>query len=100
MHLPHVYLYTTFDIKSKRSGSLKRNWFDNLLWLSKTIWTLQQFKMFLNDFLSLVLNSKEISPKKGSGKISKCFSTVNFNGDSVKTLSITFLKQEPINPDE
>ena len=56
--------------------------------------------MFLNDFLSLVLNSKEISPKKGSGKISKRFSTVNFNGDSVKTLSITFLKQEPINPDE
>ena len=53
-----------------------------------------------NDFLSLVLNSKEISPKKGSGKISKHFSTVNFNGDSVKTLSITFLKQEPINPDE
>ena len=53
-----------------------------------------------NDFLSLVLKSKEISPKKGSGKISKHFSTVNFNGDSVKTLSITFLKQEPINPDE
>ena len=75
-----------------------RNWLDNLLWLLKTIWTLQQFKMFLNDFLSLVLNCKEISPKKGSGKISKRFSTVNFTGDSVKT-SITFLKQESINPD-
>ena len=49
--------------------------------------------MFLNDFLSLVLNCKEISPKKGSGKISKRFSTVNFTGDSVKT-SITFLKQD------
>ena len=54
--------------------------------------------MFLNDFLSLVLNCKEISPKKGRGKISKRFSTVNFTGDSVKTLSITFLKQESINP--
>ena len=55
--------------------------------------------MFLNDFLSLVLNCKEISPKKGRGKISKCFSTVNFTGDSVKTLFITLLKQESINCD-
>ena len=46
--------------------------------------------MFLNDFLSLVLNCREISPKKGRDKISKCFSTVKFTGDSVKTLSITF----------
>ena len=63
------------------------------------MWTLQQFKMFLNVFLSLVLNCKEISPKKGRGKISKRFSTVNLIGDSVKTSSITFLKQESINPD-
>ena len=46
--------------------------------------------MFLNDFLSLVLNCREISPKKRRDKISKCFSTVKFTGDSVKTLSITF----------
>ena len=55
--------------------------------------------MFINDFLSLVLNCKEISPKKGNGKISKRFSTVNFTGDSVKILSITFLKPESINSD-
>ena len=55
--------------------------------------------MFLNDFLSLVLNCKEISPKKGRGRISKRFSTVNFTEDSVKTLSMTFLKQESIDPD-
>ena len=50
-------------------------------------------------FFSLVLNCKEISPKNGRGKISKRFSTVNFTGDPLKTLSITFLKQELINPD-
>ena len=55
--------------------------------------------MFSDDFLSLVLNCREISPKNERGKISKHFSTVNFTGDSVKTLSITFLKQESINPD-
>ena len=63
------------------------------------MWTLQQFKTFLNDFLSLVLHCKEASPKKGAGKISKHFSTVNFTGDSVKALSITFLKEESIKPD-
>ena len=55
--------------------------------------------MLLNGFLGLVLNCKEESPKKGRGKISKRFSTINLTGDSVKTLSITFLKQESINPD-
>ena len=55
--------------------------------------------MFLNDFLSLVLKWKEVSPKKRRGKISKRFSTDSFTADLVKILSITFLKQESINPD-
>ena len=43
--------------------------------------------MFLNDFLSLVLNCKEISPKKGSGKISK---------RSVSKQNLSCLKKEVI----
>ena len=49
--------------------------------------------MFLNDLFSLVLKWKEVSPKKGEGKISKHFSTPNFTADSVKTSSTTFSKQ-------
>ena len=37
LHLPHVYLYTTQDTKSKGKRSLKRKAFESFLWLLKTI---------------------------------------------------------------
>ena len=69
----------------------------SFLWLLKTIWSLQQFKMPLKDFLNLVLVCKEISPRYGSDRVKVFFSTVVTWGRIMTNLLITILKHFSIN---
>ena len=65
----HTYIYTTPDTKSKSEWFL--NWKTaSVLWLLKAIWSLQQFKIPLQDFLNLVVVCKEMSPRYGNGRVS------------------------------
>ena len=85
------------DTKSKGKQSLNRKTLVSFLWLLKTIWSLQQFKMPLKDFLNLVLVCKETSPRYGSDKIKVFFSTVVTWGCFMTNLLITILKHLSIN---
>ena len=60
MHVPHTYLYTTPDTKSKGKPSKKLDIFESFLWFLKTIWSLQEFINPLRDFLNLVFDCKQI----------------------------------------
>ena len=97
LHLPHVYLQTTPDTKSKGKQSLNRKRLASFLWLLETILSLTQFKMSLKDFLNLVLVCKEISPRYGSDRIKVFFSTVVTWGRFMCNLLIIFLKHLSIN---
>ena len=63
----------------------------------KTIWSLQQFKMPLNDYRNLVLVCKETSPRYGNDRIKVFFSTVVTWGSFMTKLLITILKHLSIN---
>ena len=81
------------DTKSKGKRSLNRKTLVSFLWLLKTIWSLQQFKMPLKDFLNLALVCKETSPYgSGSDRTKVFFSTVVTWGRFMTNLLITILK--------
>ena len=69
-------LQTTPDSKSKGKQSLNRKTLASFLSLLKIIWSLEQSKMFLEDFLNSVLVYKETSPRYGSDRTKVFFSTV------------------------
>ena len=64
--------------RHKLEGKRSLNWktLASFLWLLKTTWSLQKFKMPLKDFLNLVFVCKEISPRYGSDIIKVFFPTV------------------------
>ena len=85
--------------RPKSKGKRYLNWkiLRSFLWLSKTIWNFQPFRMPLKDFLNLVLACKEISPSYGSDRIKVFFSTVVTWGHFMTNLLITILKDLSIN---
>ena len=67
LHVPQVYLYTTPHTKLKGKRSLNRKTSASFLWLLKTIWSLEQFKMPFKDFHHLAV-FKEMSPRYGNNR--------------------------------
>ena len=93
----HTYIYKPLWTLSKGKWSLNQKKLKNFLWLLKTIWSLQQFKMPLKDFLNLVVVCKETSPRYGSDRTKVFFSTVVTWGCFMTNLLITILKHLSIN---
>ena len=83
--------YLNMFSRPKFPVSLNLKKLASFLWLLKTIWSLQQLKMPLKDFLNLVLVCKEISPRYG-GRIKVFFSTAVTLGHFMTKLLITILK--------